>query len=31
MKESFAEKKVLYFKESIAFQSNYCMLKKVLY
>ena len=30
MKESFAEKKVLYFKESIAFQSN-CMLKKVLY
>ena len=31
MKVSFTEKKVLYFKESITFQSKYCKLKKVLY
>ena len=31
MKVSFTEKKVLYFKESVTFQSKYCKLKKVLY
>ena len=31
MKVSFTEKKVLYFKESIEYQSKYCILKKVLY
>ena len=30
MKVSFTESKVLYFKESITFQSRYCKLKKVL-
>ena len=31
MKILFTEKKVLYFKENITFQSMYCNLKKVLY
>ena len=31
IKVSFTEKKVLYFKESFAFQSKYCILKKVLH
>ena len=31
VKVSFAEKKVLDFKESITFQCKYCISKKVLY
>ena len=31
MKVFFTKKKVLYFKESILFQSKYCKLKKVLF
>ena len=30
MKVSFAENKASYFKDSITFQSKYCILKKVL-
>ena len=30
MKRSYAEKKVLSFKESITFQRKYCIIKEVL-